>query len=174
MKKKILSIMLCLLMALSMVTVASAEQTLPDIPTAKKEVVIITLGGQYQAYCFDTYTNDGIYYYAKNADRYIYNGSQWEFVDKYGDKMFTTDTKVHYDSTGVFQIENAVKFFTAIGSGDITQYLDNLQEQIKVSTVVEVLVFVAVAIVGLAFMWWGVRKTARVIMSAFRKGKINL
>lgn len=63
---------------------------------------------------------------------------------------------------------------TAITSADFTSVLTALQEQISVSTVVGVLAVAAGAAVGLAFMWWGVRKLTRVLMSAFKKGKVSL
>lgn len=63
---------------------------------------------------------------------------------------------------------------TAITSADFTSVLTALQAQISVSTVVEVLAVTATACVGLAFMWWGVRKVVRALMSAFKKGKVSL
>lgn len=63
---------------------------------------------------------------------------------------------------------------TAITSSDFSSILTTLQEQISVSTVVGVLATAAGAAVGLAFMWWGVRKLVRVLMSAFKKGKVSL
>lgn len=63
---------------------------------------------------------------------------------------------------------------TAISSSDFTSVISALQQQISVATVVEVLAVLAGAAVGLAFMWWGVRKLTRVIMAAFKKGKISL
>lgn len=63
---------------------------------------------------------------------------------------------------------------TAISSTAFTSVLTALQGQISVSTVVEVLAVGAGAAVGLAFMWWGVRKLAKVLMSAFKKGKVSL
>lgn len=63
---------------------------------------------------------------------------------------------------------------TSVTSADFTSVLTALQAQISVSTVVEVLAVVAGACVGLAFMWWGVRKVSRALMSAFKKGKISL
>lgn len=63
---------------------------------------------------------------------------------------------------------------TPISSSDFTNVLSQLQAQISVSTVVEVLAVTAGACVGLAFMWWGVRKLTRALMSAFRKGKVSL
>lgn len=61
-----------------------------------------------------------------------------------------------------------------ITSADFTSVLTNLQAQISVSTIVEVLAVLATATVGLAFMWWGVRKLTGALMTAFRKGKISL
>lgn len=63
---------------------------------------------------------------------------------------------------------------TAISSSNFTAVLSAIQEQISVATVVEVLAVAAGAAVGLAFMWWGVRKLVRVLMSAFKKGKVSL
>ena len=63
---------------------------------------------------------------------------------------------------------------TAISSSAFTSVISALQEQISVSTMVEVLAVAAGVAVGLAFMWWGVRKLTRVLMSAFKKGKVSL
>lgn len=62
----------------------------------------------------------------------------------------------------------------AITSADFASVLTALQNQISVATVVEVLAVLAGSAVGLAFMWWGVRKLTKVIMSAFKKGKVSL
>lgn len=63
---------------------------------------------------------------------------------------------------------------TAITSSDFTSVLDALKAQISVGTIVEVLAVVAGACVGLAFMWWGVRKLITALMGAFKKGKVSL
>ena len=63
---------------------------------------------------------------------------------------------------------------TAITSSAWSSVMTALTGQISVSTVVEVLAVVAGACVGLAFMWWGVRKATRALMSAFKKGKVSL
>lgn len=63
---------------------------------------------------------------------------------------------------------------TSISSSDFSSVMSALQGQISVATVVEVLAVIAGAVVGLAFMWWGVRKLTRAIMSAFKKGKVSL
>lgn len=46
--------------------------------------------------------------------------------------------------------------------------------QISVSTIVAVLATLVTAGIGLVFMWWGVRKAARSLMAAFRKGKMSI
>lgn len=43
--------------------------------------------------------------------------------------------------------------------------------QISVSTIVGVLASGMAAVIGIVFMWWGVRKVAKMLFSAFRKGK---
>lgn len=62
----------------------------------------------------------------------------------------------------------------AITSSSFASVLTALQGQISVSTVVEVLAVVVGACVGLAFMWWGVRKVIRALMSAFKKGRVSV
>ena len=62
----------------------------------------------------------------------------------------------------------------AISSADFSSVLTTLQSQISVSTIVEVLGVAAASAVGFAFMWWGVRKLIRVLMGAFKKGKVSL
>lgn len=63
---------------------------------------------------------------------------------------------------------------SVIAAADFTSVLEVLQSQISVSTIVGVLGVAAGAAVGLAFMWWGVRKLTKVLMSAFKKGKVSL
>lgn len=63
---------------------------------------------------------------------------------------------------------------TAITSTDFMSVIEKLQAQISVSTVVEVLGVTAAATVGLAFMWWGVRKVTGALMKAFKKGKVSI
>lgn len=63
---------------------------------------------------------------------------------------------------------------TAVSSTQFMSVINALQEQISVATIVEVLAVAAGVAVGLAFMWWGVRKLTKVLMSAFKKGKVSL
>lgn len=61
-----------------------------------------------------------------------------------------------------------------ISNADWSSVQTALENQINVGTVVGVLAVCATAAVGLVFMWWGVRKLTRVIMAAFKKGKVSL
>lgn len=61
-----------------------------------------------------------------------------------------------------------------VTSADWSSVISALTGQISVSTVVGVLATIAAACVGLAFMWWGVRKATRALMSAFKKGKVSI
>lgn len=63
---------------------------------------------------------------------------------------------------------------SAVSSSDFTAVLTALQSQISVSTIVEVLAVLAGAAIGMVFMWWGVRKIAKTLMSAFKKGKLSV
>lgn len=62
---------------------------------------------------------------------------------------------------------------TVVTSTDWSSVISAMTSQISVSTVVGVLATLVTAGVGLVFMWWGVRKAARSLMSAFRSGKLK-
>lgn len=62
---------------------------------------------------------------------------------------------------------------TAIGWSDLSSVLTAITAQISVTTVIAVIAGAIGAAIGLVFMWWGVRKLIRVLMSAFRKGKLS-
>ena len=49
-----------------------------------------------------------------------------------------------------------------------------MTDQISVGTVVGVIAAAIGAGIGLVFMWWGVRKLVRVLMSAFKSGKLKV
>ena len=62
---------------------------------------------------------------------------------------------------------------TAIDAAAWADVLKAMTSQISVPTVVGVLASCVGAGIALVFMWWGVRKTARVLMAAFRSGKLR-
>lgn len=68
----------------------------------------------------------------------------------------------------------AIATTTAVTSADWATVIEALTSQISVATVVSVLATVAGTSVGLAFMWWGLRKAVSALMSAFKKGKVSL
>lgn len=63
---------------------------------------------------------------------------------------------------------------TPVASSNFMGVINALTSQISVSTIVEVLTVGAGIAVGLAFMWWGVRKLTRILMAAFKKGRVSL
>lgn len=62
----------------------------------------------------------------------------------------------------------------AVSSSDWSAVLNAMTAQISVSTIVGVIAATITAGIGLVFMWWGVRKLVRVIMGAFRRGKLSV
>lgn len=52
--------------------------------------------------------------------------------------------------------------------------ITTLTGQFSVANIVPVLATAAAAAVVLAFMWWGIRKVVKIIMAAFRKGRVSL
>lgn len=60
-----------------------------------------------------------------------------------------------------------------IGWSDLSSVLTAMTSQISVTTVIGVIAGVVGAAIALVFMWWGVRKLARTLMSAFRSGKLR-
>lgn len=63
---------------------------------------------------------------------------------------------------------------SVVTADQFSPVLDALKEQINVGTIMAVLVVVVGAGVGLAFMWWGVRKVTGALMAAFKKGKVKV
>lgn len=63
---------------------------------------------------------------------------------------------------------------TVVSASDWQSVIEALTAQISVSTVVGVLATVVTACVGLAFMWWGLRKAVGALMAAFKRGKVKV
>lgn len=63
---------------------------------------------------------------------------------------------------------------TVVTSTDWKPIIDAITPQISVSTIVGVLATGVTAVIGLVFMWWGARKGLRMLMAAFRKGKVSV
>lgn len=63
---------------------------------------------------------------------------------------------------------------TPVGSDAWQSVINALTAQISVETIVGVLAVLVAAVIGIVFMWWGVRKVVGAIMSAFRNGRVSL
>ena len=63
---------------------------------------------------------------------------------------------------------------TSVSYSDFESVITALQNQISVSTIVNILATLAGVCVGLVFLWWAVRKVVSALMSAFRNGKLSI
>lgn len=63
---------------------------------------------------------------------------------------------------------------TPISYTDFQSVITAMSAQLSVSTVVGVLAAITPVVIGLVFMWWGVRKGSKVLMRAFKSGKFKL
>ena len=57
---------------------------------------------------------------------------------------------------------------------DVQPILNKVTEYISVSNIVAVLAAVTAGAIALVFLWWGIRKVVRMLMSAFRKGRLSV
>lgn len=62
---------------------------------------------------------------------------------------------------------------SVIGWSDLSSVLNAITAQISVTTVIAVVAGAITASIALVFMWWGIRKLTRVLMKAFRSGRLN-
>ena len=62
----------------------------------------------------------------------------------------------------------------AVTPADWASVISAMTAQISVTTIVGVLASVVTAGIGLVFLWWGVRKAARSLMAAFKKGRMSI
>lgn len=56
----------------------------------------------------------------------------------------------------------------------VQSVFNNVTGTINIGSVVSILAIVVGACVGLVLMWFGIRKVIKIIMGAFRKGKISV
>ena len=63
---------------------------------------------------------------------------------------------------------------TVVGADSFSELVTILQSQISVSTVVGIIASILGICVGFAFFWWAVRKVIKMLMSAFKKGKVSV
>lgn len=63
---------------------------------------------------------------------------------------------------------------TVVSASDWGSIISAMTSQISVSTVVAAVATMVTAGIGLVFLWWGVRKAARVLMASFRSGRLTI
>ena len=80
-----------------------------------------------------------------------------------------------YEKGGEFMSSiMAVDAATAVTAADWASIISAITGQISVATVVAAVATMVSAGIGLVFMWWGVRKAARTLLAAFRKGRVSI
>lgn len=71
-------------------------------------------------------------------------------------------------------LDGAVSTYTPVTASDWSAVTTAISEQISVSTVAAVIASCVTACIALVFFWWGVRKVVRMIMTAFKRGKLKI
>lgn len=61
-----------------------------------------------------------------------------------------------------------------VTNADWKSVIDGVVGQFSVSEIVSTLASIVAAGIGFIFLWWGVRKAFRAIMSAVRKGRMGV
>lgn len=178
MKRKLLLLSLVLALLLSFSVTAFASAAFPKPPANIGDyLIVIKADGSY---CLLTYeaiikTDDGS---ADITDGLLYNviDGAWVANSKTLNYYFDKGNNIVFDSTGVFATSDLKDFgFTfPVEFNDINPFYDGLKGQVNVKTVVAVVAVGASIVVGIVFMWWGVRKLSKALLTAFRKGKIGI
>lgn len=79
-----------------------------------------------------------------------------------------------FEKGGEFMNLMPVDAGAAVTAADWASIISAITGQISVSTVVAAVATMVSAGIGLVFMWWGVRKAARTLLAAFRKGRVSI
>ena len=59
-----------------------------------------------------------------------------------------------------------------VDADDFANVTTAITNQVSVTTIVGVIASIAATCIGLVFLWWAIRKVVRMIMSAFKKGRL--
>lgn len=180
--KKILTFVFALALALALaVPCFASSYNFPSLPNGTKDNWIIMQDSDVDNPDQITITalnhNEGkkgtmTYLMPSGTDVYLLNNGEWVFYSTTTEAINFSPTRILYDSKG--EVNNGYTVIFPVSSDSWADVLEKFQEQISVSTVVEVLVVGATAVVGLVFMWWGVRKLSSALFKAFRKGKVSI
>lgn len=63
---------------------------------------------------------------------------------------------------------------SVVSASDFSGITDALSAQINVTTIVGVLSACIAAVVGICFLYWGIRKVVRMMMSALKRGRLKI
>lgn len=63
---------------------------------------------------------------------------------------------------------------TPVTADDFNEVLTTIGSQFSVTTIVQLLAALVGAVIGIVFMWWGVRKVSAAIMKAVKTGRFGL
>lgn len=176
--KKIILVCTIMAMALAMAMPCFASSVaLPEAPGGYDEYVVMRYsdGSGYMLFCItgEMSTSTGNFYYTGGAQIYELKGDVWQYLRSDPNGGYSVKDVI-YDTSGVLGIVNSAVFASKVKYEEFAAILEQMKEQITVKNVVAVLAVGASAVVGLVFMWWGVRKLTRGVFSAFRKGKISV
>lgn len=179
--KKILTFALVMALALALAVPCFASSVgLPRLPEGvmNYEWFVINAGGEVLALNYNFMLNNEEAGTVEIASVHFWELSSGVWVEDSYDMRWSVPTSEFEDlvSLGVYSTaglcSNAVIWNTS--SNDFKSVVEKFKEQISVASVVQVLVVGATAVVGLVFMWWGVRKLSAALFKAFRKGKVSI
>lgn len=199
MKKRIITLcMAVMLLAIFVVSAFAATYNDVELPDIRP---FITTGNNFIYYDDDVYiliaingeytvgystTSSGTELFTFNltggANEYHFVDDNWvldEALGNIGLNVFKADmvwssVNIVYNGDVLYPGSRPIYPIIPVDPGDMSQISAALTGQINVQHTVSVIALAVTACVGLAFMWWGLRKAIAAIMAAFRKGKINL
>lgn len=74
----------------------------------------------------------------------------------------------------MYPIIMAADVSPTVAYSQFSDVITAISNELNVGTVVSVLTAAIPVCIGLVFMWWGVRKVSRMLMGAFKKGRLRL
>lgn len=63
---------------------------------------------------------------------------------------------------------------TGVSYSDFSSIITALTSQISTANVVSVIASLVPVVIGFVFLWWGIRKGVKMLMSAFKKGRVSI
>lgn len=74
----------------------------------------------------------------------------------------------------MYPVLAALDVTSTVSYSQFSDVISAISAELNVGTVVAVLTAAIPVCIGLVFMWWGVRKVSRMLMGAFKKGRLRL